>query len=87
MALKRIGKILSLSIDTTAKTIDVELLLKGEERPLTITIRGYSLCEEGLLIHELRSNREWVEGLFETFFQKRPIPLPKGIQEYLSLFL
>jgi hypothetical protein len=61
------GQATSLKIDSEAKTISLELDLKGEVSPVTIKITDYSITEEAgrffLGVRHVETSREWLTGL------------------------
>lgn len=66
-----LGQMTHIQIDSTAKTIHVELELKGEASPLEIEIARYSLhTEAGETFIELggiRTSREWIDQLINQY--------------------
>jgi hypothetical protein len=74
------GRMLNLSIDSKTKRIRLEILLKGETEPLTVTIDEYQLTTAAgadfILIKKASASREWVDALLQDFAIGKTIPLP-----------
>src|ERR1051325_9708950 len=65
------GRMLNLSIDSKTKRIRLEILLKGETEPITITIDQYELTTAAgadfILIKQASASREWMNALIQDF--------------------
>jgi len=70
-----------LKVNSSAKTMTVEALPKGENEPVLLEIVGYSLLlEEGravLAFERLRVSREWLGALASTFLPENRVKLPE----------
>jgi len=68
---KHYGHMTILKIDSTAKSIHVELDLKGEPAPLRIDIKSYQLSSEGgdtcIELGEIETSREWINQLISAY--------------------
>lgn len=82
---------LSIDVDSHAKTMRFSVLLKGEVEPITIEIRDYLLFEDPdgpkLRFGELSISRLWLETLAQTLFPQKTIPLPQGAAAKLLPFI
>lgn len=67
---KEYGDMLDLSVNSKDKTMRVELLLKGETTPITVTVDNYELVTENgataLRLQGLSVSREWLDALVKT---------------------
>jgi hypothetical protein len=74
------GRMLNFSIDSKSKRIRLEILLKGETEPVTITVEEYQLINEAgadfVTIKKASASREWINALLQDFAIDKPIPLP-----------
>jgi hypothetical protein len=74
------GRMLNLSIDSKTKRIRLEVLLKGETEPLTVTIDQYEITTAAgadfIFIKKVSASREWVDALLQDFAIGKTIPLP-----------
>ncbi|HLP78604.1 MAG TPA: hypothetical protein VK327_16990 [Candidatus Paceibacterota bacterium] len=90
-SLAPIGRATSLRIDTTAKSLGIELELKGEATPVSVEISGYEILTEGdrffLIVQSVQTSREWLTTLAETRFCRRRIEIPEQAGRWLARML
>jgi hypothetical protein len=81
--LKLYGKITELKIDSTNKSLQLELELKGEPQKLWIYIHRYELIEQSgemqFVIKEISISREWINALAQEFVLNKPFPVTELI--------
>jgi len=91
LAYARYGLMTQLKIDPENKTIDVELLLKGEREPIQIHVNGYTLqsTPDGgtITLSGITVSREWMNLLSAEFLRDRPLPIPPGAMKWARLAL
>jgi hypothetical protein len=86
---KHYGHMTRIHIDSTAKTIHVELELKGETAPLTIDVKSYSLSagsgEAVIELGDIETSREWMNLLLAEYItpQNRRFPVPGAVRAIL----
>jgi hypothetical protein len=86
---KRYGQMTSIQIDSTAKSIHLELELKGESAPLRIDVRRYELTtkagETHLELGAIETSREWLNALLEDLLPptSRRFKLPGSLRALL----
>jgi hypothetical protein len=77
---ERYGEIRKLSLDTSAKKLAVEILLRGETESFKVSEAYYRIEERRgetiLILHDVKVSREWAQNLLEDFFQEIPIKIP-----------
>ena len=80
-----------LKIDPEHRTIDVELMFKGEREPIQIRLSDYSLCSTpdggAFSAREISVSREWMNVLAEDLLKNRSIPVPASAMKWLKLAL
>jgi hypothetical protein len=85
------GRATSLRIDSSAKTIRIEVELKGETMPVEIDIVDYDITKEGdryfATVKEVRTSREWLTALAKTQVRKSRFELPAKAGRLLLLAL
>ncbi len=67
--MERYGHMLKLDINSKDKTIDLEVLLRGEASPLQIHIGHYEIKtgeESGVKISRIHTSREWMTDLIHA---------------------
>jgi hypothetical protein len=76
----RYGKLLGFTLDSLTRRIDVQVLLKGEEIPVTLSIRNYQILYDGgrsfVVITDVSVSREWMHVLAEDLLQGKRFEIP-----------
>jgi hypothetical protein len=87
--LKPYGTMTSLKLDTTARTIEAELDLKGETQPVRLHVREYELRDEGgktfIVFKDIQTSREWLTKLASDFVVARPFEIPEHVRRFLPM--
>ncbi len=86
------GDMLNFQVDPAAKTIALEILLKGEKEPVRLTLSGYELRsgadgKTSLAFGGVTASREWIETLAREFVIGREIELPAKLAPVLRLLV
>lgn len=77
---KRFGQVLSLKIDSNNKTIDAEVMLKGESESIKIHIGRYEVRSEGrrgLALSNIQTSRPWMTEIAAVFGPEIFVPTEK----------
>jgi len=76
------GVVRQLSIDTSKKTMRIELDLNGESAPISVDIDSYELNEkDGVLriaFQEMNASREWISAVLKKYVVGQAFPLPNA---------
>lgn len=76
----RYGKLTDLRIRSRDRTISAEVLLEGEEVPVTILIELYRIDGTSgahtLTVEKLTASRPWLQNLLEDFVLGKPMAVP-----------
>ncbi|MRJ02344.1 MAG: hypothetical protein GXO19_05495 [Epsilonproteobacteria bacterium] len=87
--LKDLGKVLQLKIDSKRNSIEVEVLLAGEEKPIELTIGRYEICREGekyyIVVGEIGSSRRWITALARRYLEGHRFEIPENLARILQL--
>ena len=85
------GELKSLRLNSREKTIEIEVLLKGESEPLAVKVLQYELQitpeQDFLVVKRAIASREWVTALLQDFVVGRPQPLPHQHSKMVRLVL
>ena len=81
------GELVSLGLDSTARRLSADLLLKGETQPVRVEMNGYQVIEEGedglrLTFDDLTVSRDWLQALADRLLANRSISLPSSARRY-----
>ena len=81
--LDRYGKLTDLRIRSREKTISAEILLEGEEQPVSIQIERYRIIgksgENALVVEGISASRPWLQNLLQDLLVDKPLPVPSII--------
>jgi S-adenosylmethionine synthetase len=83
------GQILGLSIDSSAREVRGEFLLRGETEPVYAVLSGYRVTEDGerlsLTFMSLETSREWLNQLLKDLLPSNTIKLPSNASRYAGI--
>ena len=89
--LKPYGKLTELKVNSTNKSLQLELELKDEPQKLRIYVRRYELIEQSgemqFLIKEISISREWINALAQEFVLNKPYPVPPEMARLIPMIL
>lgn len=81
--LARYGNLTDLRIRSREKSILAELLLEGEEKPISIHVERYGIYSRGaetvLVVERVQASRPWVQNLLQDMVVGMPIPVPPAV--------
>ena len=81
------GVVTDLALDTEAKTIHVEVDLKGETAKVVVEVLDYEMVTKGetifMEIKKISASREWIAAALKKFAVGRPIELPSAARVLL----
>lgn len=86
---KRYGTMTTIQIDSTAKTIHLELELEGEVSLVQIDVKSYELSthanETFIELGEIQTSREWINHLINDFLppEKKCFKVPGAVKALL----
>jgi hypothetical protein len=89
--LRKYGTMLDLKLNTAERSLSVSMHLKGEESPIQIKIREYTLVtKDGRTYVELdgskiETSREWLTTLIQQQLGRRDFPLPDKLVRIIPL--
>jgi hypothetical protein len=85
--LRKYGKLISIKLDTSSRVIDLEILLKGESLPISMSMSDYRTIREGerhfITCGKVSVSREWMKTLAEDVLEGRLFEIPS---KYSKLF-
>jgi hypothetical protein len=84
---ERYGEIRELEVNTTAKVVTAEIVLKGEPFPFVISEARYRIERKGdgswIVFSGLKVSKEWVQNLLDDQFPEIPVKMPKVLEMLL----
>jgi hypothetical protein len=86
--LERYGTMMDFKIDSENKKIFLKISLKGEAKPLDITVNRYALVKQGneefIVIEDVTISKEWMNLLAADLLNKKEFKLPGGIASTIA---
>lgn len=74
------GRIIDFQINTAAKSVEIELELKGETQPVRVNVQEFEIAEQNgktvVRLKKIATSREWLTRVANDFLIGRPIALP-----------
>ena len=78
--LQNYGRISDFKLNTTKRSIELELELKGEAHPVRVNVHEFQVAERDgktvVIVKRISTSREWLTRAAEDFLVGRPIALP-----------
>jgi hypothetical protein len=85
------GELLDFKLNSRDKTIEVHVLLKGENEKLTVHIDEYELVSAGeddyVIIRRAKASREWVDTVLRKFLIDKRHRIPRQYSSMVKLVL
>jgi hypothetical protein len=83
------GSMLRLNIDSQKKSVEMELMLKGETHPMIVKIEEYTLEENSaglyITVKRISTSREWITVAAEQFLLNKRFAIPREYAAALKL--
>jgi len=89
--LRKYGTMLDLKLNTADRSLSVSLHLKGEESPIHISVREYTLItKDGRTFVEIdgskiETSREWLTTLVQDRLGRQTFPVPENLARFIPL--
>jgi hypothetical protein len=87
-AVSRYGTLLGIELDSSSRTIVMEVMLKGEDSPVTVTVHEYRFVANGdrssVVIGRVSVSREWLEIMARDHLTGRELEIPSRYAKLLS---
>jgi hypothetical protein len=87
--LKPYGELTAFDFDSSNRSAEGELMLKGEQLPIRIKIGSYSLLTEGdrtyIVINSFIASREWITRMGQDFVVGKKFKLPQSVGKYATM--
>ena len=78
-------------LDSERKTIEMEVMLKGEAEPLYVKIGRYAWVNEGnkayIQMHDIRTSREWIDLVAREYVEGRRFEVPENIAKLAGVLI
>ena len=84
---ERYGEIRQFTLDTSAKRLSAEIILRGDPLPLIISEARYRIEKSKgqalLIVHGIKVSREWLQNLLDDQFPDIAVKIPEFVRPLL----
>ena len=91
LKIKEYGEMLKLNLNSKEKTIEFEVMLKGEKEPLKVYVNEYVVSEEDgkhyLFAKDIKTSREWINVVAENYLKGEKVEIPEKIAKTLQILI
>ena len=85
------AQMLNFNLDSENKTIDLNVILAGEDGPISINIGHYELTQDNgeyyLTIDTITASREWIEVFANNFVAGKMFKVPSKYANIISMLI
>ena len=89
--IKEFGKITKLNLDSSKNSINMDILLEGENESINLTINKIEVIQYGntpnLRISEISVSKSWMNIIVKKYLDGRVLPIPPEYQSQVSQFI
>ncbi len=89
--LKGIGRMLDFKIDPKTKTINLSVLLIGEDAPLDVNVKSYDLTERDgknyLKLGEVETSKTWLNIVMDEFAEGNEVEISPKFGKLLKIVM
>ena len=87
--IKEYGKMLKLNLDSKQKSIEIEVMLDGENTPLSVHVKNYEIIENEdkyfLKLHGISTSRAWINVVASSYLEAKSFELPREYAKLLKV--
>lgn len=82
------GKIVSLTLDTSGRSMEATVLLNGETGHITLSVNRYEIIREAdesyVIMKDIHASRQWIETVSRKYIQDRRFRIPDQAAKLLG---
>jgi len=87
--IKEYGEMLKLNLDSTQKSIEMEVMLDGEHEPLKVHVEKYEMTEADgkhfLKVHGVTTSRAWINTVASSYLEGKTFEVPAEYAKMLKV--
>jgi len=82
--IKEYSEIVKLNLNSKFKSMDLEIMLDGENESLTVQIENYAITEDDRLrVSGIRTSRTWINKLTSKYLEGKEFQVPAEYAQML----
>jgi hypothetical protein len=89
--LKPYGEATDLKLNTSDKTVEVTVALRGEQEPIRVEVQDYALSQDGgktfVVLNRISTSRAWMTELAQQHLAGKRFEVPPQVASVLARFL
>jgi len=89
--IKEYGEMLKLNLDSAQKSIEMEVMLEGEQEPLKVHVKKYEMREENgkhfLKVKGVTTSREWINTVASSYLEGKTFEVPAEYAKMLKVVI
>ena len=89
--IKEYGEMFKFNLNSVDKSIEIELMLKGERDTLTVNINRYEIIEKDnkyfIKIDGVQTSREWINTIASTQLEGKRFEIPEDYAKMLNIIV
>jgi len=89
--IKEYGRMLKFNLDSTKKTIELSVLLEGEQEPIDIRIDRYALHEEQgrhfITLEGIHTSRAWIDTVAAEMLNGKTFEVPSRYAKLIQMMV
>lgn len=89
--IKEYGKMLKLTLDSTRKSIEMEVMLDGEHEPLKVHVRNYELSQKDgkhfFKVRGVTTSRTWINTVAASYLEGKAFELSSEYAKMLKVIV
>jgi hypothetical protein len=86
--LKPYGEATDVKVNSTNKTVEVTVLLRGEQSPIRLEVQDYEMSEENgktfVVLKHVTTSRPWMTELAQRFLAGKRLEVPPQVSAVLA---
>lgn len=87
--LKPFGELTTFKFNSSERSAEGELMLKGESQSIRLRIGSYDVVNDGgktfIVINSMMTSREWITRLAQEFVIGKRFELPESVAKYAAM--
>jgi len=87
--IKEYGEMLKFNLDSTQKSIEVEVMLDGEHEPLKVHIGKYEMTQTDgkhfIQIYGVTTSRAWINTIASSYLEGKAFEIPAEYAKMLKM--
>ena len=89
--IRKYGRVEDIAIDSSRKTLEAKILLRGETETISLRISRFEIIREdgyhNIVVHGVSASREWIDTLARDYLENRAIRISSSTAHALTFLV